>query len=79
MRRRDEGQPGQEGQYAVSAPDGAIPEPIIRWQEEVHLLDINDLEVDTSKMTPAQCAALILARLEGGPQPSAFRQLALEG
>lgn len=79
MRRRDDGQPGREGLYEVSAADGAIPEPITRWQEEVHIPGIYDLEVDTSVLTPAQCAAIILERLQGGPQRSAIRRLAPEG
>jgi chloramphenicol 3-O phosphotransferase len=75
MQRRDAGQAGREEVYEASPPDGAIPEPVLRWQEEVHRPGIYDLEVDTSVMTPAQCAETIRRRLERGPAPSAFRQL----
>jgi chloramphenicol 3-O phosphotransferase len=76
MQRRVAGQPGREGQYATSTADGTIPEPVLRWQQEVHIPGIYDLEVDTSAMSPAQCAALIRQRLQEGPAPSAFRRLA---
>jgi chloramphenicol 3-O phosphotransferase len=79
MRRRDEEQPGRGGPCEVTAPDGAIPEPIIRWQKQVHIPGIYDLEVDTSVMAPAEWAALILERLKCAPQPSALHRLALEG
>jgi chloramphenicol 3-O phosphotransferase len=76
MQRRIAGQPGREGQYAASIADEAIPEPVLRWQEEVHIPGIYDLEVDTSAMSPVQCAAMIRQRLDEGPPPSAFRRLA---
>lgn len=76
MRRRDAGQPGREGHYAVSAPGGAVPAPVMRWQEEVHIPGIYDLDVDTSEMTPEQCAEVIRHRLGRRPEPSAFRRLA---
>jgi chloramphenicol 3-O phosphotransferase len=75
MQRRDAGPAGREAVYEASAADGAIPEPVLRWQEEVHKPGIYDLEVDTSVMTPAECAETIRRRLERGPTPSAFRQL----
>ena len=75
MRRRDAGQPGREGRYAVSGPCGEIPEPVLRWQRYVHQPGIYDLEIDTSAVTPETAAALIRERL-GGPPPSAFRRLA---
>jgi chloramphenicol 3-O phosphotransferase len=77
MRRRDQGQVGREGHYVASAPGEAIPEPVLRWQEEVHVPGIYDLEVDTSEVTPQEAAALIRERL-AGPPPSAFRRLAAE-
>lgn len=76
MQRRDASQPGREGHYVTSATDGAIPQPVLRWQEEVHVPGVYDLEVDTSALTPAQCAALIDQRLRRGPPPSAFPRLA---
>ncbi len=75
MRRRDAGQPGREGRYATSGPGGEIPEPVLRWQRQVHLPGIYDLEIDTSAVTPEAAAAMIRNCL-AGPAPSAFRQLA---
>ena len=75
MQRRDTGQPGREGRYRTSGPGGEIPEPVRRWQAEVHQPGIYDVEIDTSAVTPAAAAALIRARLDG-PPPTAFRQLA---
>jgi chloramphenicol 3-O phosphotransferase len=71
MRRRDAGQAGREGRYVASGPGGEIPEPVVRWHEEVHNPGIYDLEIDTSTMTPQEAAALIRARLDG-PPPWAF-------
>ena len=76
MARRDAGQAGRGGRYEVSGPDAEVPEPVLRWQEEVHLPGTSDLEVDTSALSPAQCAAVIGARLRGDPPPSACVQLA---
>lgn len=78
MKRRDDGQPGREGQYGLTDADGTIPEPVLRWQQEVHIPGIYDLEVDTAASTPAQCAQLIRRRLQEGPPPSAFQRLASE-
>lgn len=77
MRRRDAGQPGREGRYATSGPDGEIPGPVLRWQHHVHQPGIYDLEIDTSALTPEAAAASIRARL-AGPPPTAFRQLAAD-
>jgi len=37
---------------------------------------VYDLEVDTSELRPDACAAAIRRRLERGPTPTAFAQLA---
>ncbi len=63
-----------EGQYLTGRDDGTVPEPVRRWEEEVHRLGIYDLEVDTSTATPAECAARITARLLG-PPPTALSRL----
>lgn len=76
MERRNAGQAGREGEYATGSTTEPIPLPIRRWQREVHLPGIYDLEVDTSVLGPAQCAEVIRRRLEDGPAPSAFQQLA---
>ncbi|MGA7669205.1 MAG: hypothetical protein WBW04_02210 [Nitrolancea sp.] len=58
------------------AADGSIPEPVMRWHEAVHIPGIYDLEVDTSLLSPEQCAALIRQRLKSGAPGTAFRRLA---
>jgi chloramphenicol 3-O phosphotransferase len=78
MARRDAGQADREGVYAVSGPGGEIPEPVLRWQRQVHLPGSYDLEIDTSVVTPAAAAAMIRGRL-AGPPPSAFARLAAGG
>lgn len=57
-------------------PDGSIPAPILRWQDAVHRSWTYDLEVDTSRATPAECAAVIAEHLAHGPTPTAFPRLA---
>jgi chloramphenicol 3-O phosphotransferase len=64
------------GWNAGDPADGPIPLPVQRWQHEVHLPGIYDLEVDTSAQSPAECAVAIRQRLENAPRPSAFEQLA---
>jgi chloramphenicol 3-O phosphotransferase len=76
MERRNAGQPGREGQYAIGSEAEPIPRPVRRWQREVHIPGIYDLEVDTSLLTPEECAEAIRRRLEDGPPASAFRRLA---
>jgi chloramphenicol 3-O phosphotransferase len=60
-------------------PGEAAPRPVLRWQREVHRHGPYDLEVDTSVLTPDQCADAIRRRLERGPAPSAFPRLARDG
>ena len=73
MKRRNESQPGR---YVVGSPDVPVPPPVHLWQEEVHKPGIYDLEVDTSLLSPEEGAEVIRRRLEDGPPPSAFQQLA---
>lgn len=56
--------------------DDPEPEPVRRWQKAVHDPGIYDLEVDTSKMNPDECARKIRERLEKGSKPDAFKRLA---
>jgi chloramphenicol 3-O phosphotransferase len=72
MQRRDAAPVG----YEVTTPDGGVPDPVLRWQEQVHRPGIYDLEVDTSELTPAEAAARIRHRLDSGPPPTAFARLA---
>jgi chloramphenicol 3-O phosphotransferase len=61
---------------AGRADDGSVPRPVLLWQEAVHVPGWYDLEVDTSVLSPEQCAESIRERIERGPAPSAFRRLA---
>jgi chloramphenicol 3-O phosphotransferase len=54
---------------------GLPPEGAGRWQEVVHQWDY-DLELDTSQLSPNECARAICARLAAGPPPAAFARLA---
>ncbi|MGI9173842.1 MAG: chloramphenicol phosphotransferase CPT family protein [Rhodothermales bacterium] len=51
-------------------------DPIRRWQQAVHLPGLYDLEVDTSVLSPSECAEAIREHLESGPPPTAFSTLA---
>lgn len=73
IERRNASTPGS---YATVDDGEPIPPPILRWQEEVHAHRY-DFEVDTSVASPDECADAILRRLQTGPAPDAFRQLAL--
>lgn len=57
------------------AGDG-VPEPVRRWQDAVHRPGIYDLEVDSSVMTPDDCADAIAGALAAPPSPSAFERIA---
>jgi chloramphenicol 3-O phosphotransferase len=78
MERRNAGQSGREGEYLAGPTTEPIPAPILRWQRDVHIPGIYDLEVDTSVLSPMESAAAIRRRLDEGPPPSAFRRLAEE-
>lgn len=63
--------------YAAGVGEaGAPPAPVLRWQEAVHQPGIYDMEVDTSVLSPEECAEAIRARLERCPAPTAFTRLA---
>jgi chloramphenicol 3-O phosphotransferase len=72
MERRNS---GEGSLYVKGTPEDPVPEPVMRWQQEVHNPRVYDLEVDTSKLSPEECAELIRQRLEAGPG-TAFRDLA---
>ncbi|BCP53613.1 chloramphenicol phosphotransferase [Kaistia sp. 32K] len=77
LERRNRSQAGREGLYVIASPDDPVPEPILRWQREVHRPGLYDLEIDTSRLDPMACATLIRERLtEGPPGPTAFERLA---
>jgi len=58
--------------------DGSVPDPVTRWHEAVHTPATYDLDVDTSQLSPDECAERIARRLQDGP-PTAFEQLAVGG
>ncbi len=61
----------------VTTPEGEpVPEPVLRWQHEVHAHWTYDLDVDTSTHTAAECAAAIRRRLDERPAPAALASLA---
>ena len=63
--------------YVTGSPDDPVPLPVRLWQEEVHRPGVYDLEVDTSLLSPAQCADTIRGRLQQGiVRPSAIEHLA---
>ncbi|MBM7553210.1 chloramphenicol 3-O phosphotransferase [Thalassobacillus pellis] len=53
--------------------DHEIPKPVSLWQKLVHIPGIYDLEVDTSVLSPEECAELIYKRQEDDPSPTAFK------
>ena len=80
LARRAVVQPGRETVYVTGSKDDAVPAPVALWQTAVHAPGTYDLEVDTSKLTPAECADLIGQTLEKGvPRPTAFERLAASG
>jgi chloramphenicol 3-O phosphotransferase len=64
------------GWSAGSPADAPVPDPVLLWQREVHIPGIYDLEVDTSVLSPSECAAAIRRHLEDDLAPSAFERLA---
>jgi len=69
QRRRD------TGWDVGTSGDSPSPE-VLRWQREVHIPGIYDLELNTSVLSPTECAEAIRQRLAHGPAPSAFERLA---
>jgi chloramphenicol 3-O phosphotransferase len=64
------------GSYASGPPGKPIPPPVLRWQDEVHAHTVYDLELDTSLLSPEQCAEAIRERLDEQRGPEAFVRLA---
>lgn len=73
MRRREGSAPGR---YLTWSPGDPVPEPVRRWEEEVHRPGVYDLEVDTSLLGPADCAEAIRRRLLDPAPATALAQLA---
>lgn len=78
MERRNAGHPGREGLYAMGSANEIIPEPVARWQKEVHRSVIYDLDIDTSLASPAECAEQIRQALaDQDKKPGAFEKMIL--
>lgn len=58
--------------------DGSVPAPVGLWQRAVHEPGIYDLEVDTSLLSPDECAEAIRQRLDESSPPTAFARLAAD-
>jgi chloramphenicol 3-O phosphotransferase len=67
------------GWDADRAPTDPVSPPILRWQTAVHIPGLYDLEVDTSLLTPTECAAAIRRRLMEVPTQGALAQVAQPG
>lgn len=67
MQRRNSGDPTK---YATGTESNPIPEPVRRWQEAVHKDMSYDLEVDTSRASPEECASEIQEFLSRSNFPS---------
>jgi chloramphenicol 3-O phosphotransferase len=78
MARRNAGQSDNAVTYETGTADFPVPAVVHRFQDAVHVPGIYDMEVDTSVLSPPECAALIHERLTNGiPSPSAFGRLRL--
>lgn len=75
LERRRRGQAGREQLYDTGTARDPIPAPVRLWQAAVHAHGLYDLELDTSALSPAECAQAIAVRLRG-PEPTAFARLA---
>ena len=64
-----------ENAYVIGSRTDPAPLPVRLWQEAVHTPGLYDLEVDTSLLSPTQCADRISQQLRQGPQPTAFHRL----
>ena len=65
-------------QRVVARPDrGPVALPIARWQyHQIQMHGIYDLALDTTTLSPSECATAIQRYLAEGPPPTAFQQLA---
>jgi chloramphenicol 3-O phosphotransferase len=77
MARRQASAASGDRRYVSAGATEPVPEPVLAWQAAVHDPGLYDMEVDTTAMTPAACAAAIRRRLdEGVASPTAFERLA---
>jgi chloramphenicol 3-O phosphotransferase len=80
QRRRDTWGGTGVAEVATAGSAGGVPgdtvgtcddDPVMRWERAVHSPGRYDLEVDTSRLTPQECAERIAAHLPTVPAPSA--------
>jgi chloramphenicol 3-O phosphotransferase len=76
MERRKASPPGR---YRTGSADDPVPAPVRRWQHAVHVPGVYDLELDTSLLTPEDCADAVRRRLDDSAPPTAFQRLAEGG
>ncbi len=77
MQRRAQPEPSREAVYLQSGADGDVPAPVIAWQREVHLPGLYDLELDTSILSPEECAHQVGLALHQEPKtPRAIDRIA---
>lgn len=74
VERRGEDDSSRPTTYLQRSRDGSIPEPVLRWERAVHDPGMYDLEVDTSRQSPEECAAAIRNRMVQG-SPTAFGEI----
>jgi len=70
MARRAVDEVGRDGGYLQASQTEAVPGPVAHWQSAVHECFDYDLDVDTSLLTPEDCAKLIGLALAGSGKPS---------
>ena len=72
MRRRE----GSAPHYVRATAAEPVPAPVRRWQQAVHDPGLYDLEVDTARSSPQDCAAAIRAALHEATTPTAAQRIA---
>lgn len=68
-----------KGWDTETSAESSVPRPVLLWQKEVHIPGIYDLEVDTSRLSPSECAEVIRKHLAENPNSTAFQRLAAMG
>lgn len=75
MRRRNAGQVGRDIPYETNKNGEPVPPPVQLFHDEVHRPGIYDMDVDTFRLSPEQCADAIAKRLGEGNPGTAFMRL----
>jgi chloramphenicol 3-O phosphotransferase len=77
MQRRQAADPQRPNLYLRGTPDVPVPAPVALWQTAVHQPGLYDLEVDTSMLDAALCAAAIRRYMDDDRKnPTACERLA---